>query len=180
MKTKQLIQSLALKYERYKDQLDQIDPVEINLYRKDIEQAYDRLPKPVGHYEHHLDGYGGHDEYVEKGFRVEFVDGQPYQTLKEMTDSILNDDVLFVSKDHNESTLLPGELNLKFRAVHDYLHYLFQQPLDFKGELNVYKTQKFFHSTEIGKRILYSEIVMQAAYCTYFGKFATKQKVIIC
>jgi len=102
----------------------------------------------------------------------------PYENLAEMTGEIRTNAVMLVGKLHNESQLLPGDLNLKFRAVHDYFHYLLQQEFDFKGELNVYKATKFLHKSDIGKRILYSEIVLQAAYCTYFGTFG-KQKVII-
>lgn len=165
MKTQELIKQCALKYEIYKDQLETIDAGEIAQFRQEIEDAYERIFELT--------------ETFVRGLRVLFVTGQPYDNLEQMTNGIRSSGVLRISSDNNESRLLPENLNLKFRAVHDYLHYLFQQPFDFKGELNVYKAQKFFHKSEIGKRILYSEIVLQAAYATYFGGFPSQQKVII-
>lgn len=157
MKTIDLIQREALKYERFKCQLTLIAPEEVEQFRSEVEQAYERLPKDLA---------------------IIFVDKDPYPDLFNMTRDIQDCNRMDVSSEHNESQLLPGDLNLKFRAVHDYFHYLLQQPFDFKGELNVYKATKFLHKSDIGKRILYSEIVLQAAYCTYFGTFG-KQKVII-
>ncbi len=157
MKTEQLIQREALKYERFKCQLTLIPLAEIEQFRSEVEQAYERLPKDLD---------------------ISFVAREPYENLREMTLDIQFAGLMCVSNLHNTSELLPGDLNLKFRAVHDYFHYLLQQEFDFKGELNVYKATKFLHKSDIGKRILYSEIVLQAAYCTYFGTFG-KQKVII-
>lgn len=159
MKTSELIRREALKYERYKDQLDQIEWVEVETFRREVELAFERI----------------NHEFPD----IQFVSGDPYKNLSELTTDIMDNGVMLISTDNNNSKLLWGNLNLKFRAVHDYLHYLLQQPFDFKGELNVYKAQKFMHSTDIGRRILYSEIVLQAAYATHFGYFPSKQKVII-
>lgn len=161
MKTSELIRTLAIKYERYKDQLGGIPAHEIEQYRLDVHTAFNRVTSLVG------------------GIKVVYVSGQPYKGLEDMTSDITVTGCMNVSTEFNDSKLLPGVLNLQFRAVHDYLHYLFQQPFGFSGELNVYKCQKYMHLTEAGKRILYSEVVMQAAYCEYFGKFADGQKVII-
>lgn len=158
MLTKDLIQREANKYLRYKDMLPEIQLCEIVKFRKEVEEAYKR---------------------VEKSVIVAFVDYDPYKDLEEMTKDINDNGLMEVSALFNNSNLLEGELNLKFRATHDYFHYLLQQPFDFKGELNVYKATKFLHSSDIGKRMLYSEIVLQAAYCTYFGGFPKTQKVII-
>jgi len=166
MTTIALIQREANKYLRYKCVLDTIDPYEVGQFRMEIDQAYNRIPKDIPCFDGSIDNF------------VVFVDYDPYKDLSEMTEDIQDNEVLKVSSLHNDSRLLPGDLNLKFRAVHDYFHYLLQQPFDFKGELNVYKATKFLHKSDIGKRILYSEIVLQAAYCEYFGSFG-KQKVII-
>jgi hypothetical protein len=174
MTNKQLIQREANKYLRYRCVLDTIDPYEIGQFRMEVDQAFDRLPVNKYHWV-----YGeGEDYTVDHGLQIQWVDFEPYKDLEEMTKDI-KDDRLRISKLHNDSLLLPEGLNLKFRAVNDYFHYLLQQPFDFKGELNVYKATKFLHKSDIGKRILYSEIVLQAAYCEYFGGFPEKQKVII-
>lgn len=150
------IKGNAIKYMRFKDQLATIDPKEIEQYRSEIKEAYSRL-----------------------WVQIEFVEHDPYKNLEEMTRGIHQTNTLFISNLNNDSALLPGTLNLFFRAVHDHLHYLLQQPFDFEGEYKVYQAQKLMHKSKIAKQILYSEIVLQAAYCTYFGKFADKQKIVL-
>ena len=157
MKQSDLIQREAIKYERFKDQFTLIPAGELEQFRAEIRAAYIRVALLLD---------------------IQFVEHDPYKDLEQMSGHITESGCMFVSKLNNESQLLPKELNLMFRAVHDYFHYLLQQEFDFKGELNVYKATKFLHKSDIGKRILYSEIVLQAAYCTYFGEFG-KQKVII-
>src|SRR5690606_31648077 len=111
MKTEQLIKNLALKYERFKCMLPQVPASELATFRQDIERAYDKLPACL---------------------TVEFVDVDPYPDLETMSEDITVWDRLKVSALHNESDLLPGLLNLKFRAVHDYFHFLLSQPFTFK------------------------------------------------
>jgi len=161
----------ALKYERYKDQLNQVNPVEIDLFRSEVNAAFNRI----------FTGNGVHTEtgYLPNSLTFETAKGNPYTSLNALSADIMNNSRLVVSSDNNNSQLLPNDLNLYFRATHDYLHYLYQKPFDFAGEYDVYKAQKLFHSNKIGRKILYSEIVLQAAYCTYFGKFSDAQKVII-
>lgn len=158
MKTKNIkvLNEAAAKYERFRDMLDQIDPSEIELFKKEVQKAFNMLT-----------------------IDVHFVDYDPYKNLFELSRDIFVYNRMKVSSLHNESRLLPGDYNLKFRAVHDFLHYFFQQPFGFEGELEVYKVQKRLHSTKIGRKILFSEVVMQAAYCEKYGKFPEKQKVII-
>lgn len=157
-KIQNLIKGNALKYLRFKDQFDQIPEKEVVQFRHDVEDAYYRI--------HHA-------------ITIEFVAYDPYDNLEEMTREIDTYRLMKISTLNSESLLLPDLLNLKFCAVHDYLHYLLQQPFDFRGEFNVYKAQKYMHTTKMGRQILYSEVVLQAAYCTYFGKFADKQKVVL-
>lgn len=158
-KIEKLIQKEALKYERYKDQLDSIPVEEVEQFRNEVTDAYQRLvfSLPAGFFW--------------------FEDFDPYENLEQMTFDAIRGHMK-ISMLNNNSKLLPGTWNLQFRAIHDYFHYILQQPFDFKGEYNVYKATKFLHASRIGKRILYSEIVIQAAFCTYFGSFGP-QKVII-
>lgn len=158
MRNDELIKRNALIYERYKCQLDTIDPKEIEQFRLEVRLAYNRIANLLD---------------------VQFVGNDPYPDLERMTSHVDHTGILLVSKLHNDSNLLSETENLMFRAVHDYFHYLLQQPFDFKGELNVYKATKYLHKSDIGKRLLYSEIVLQASYCTYFNGFSDKQKVII-
>jgi hypothetical protein len=151
-----LIVKCAYKYYRYKDQLPDISQSEIDLFRAEVEQAFNRIP-----------------------ITVEFVPVDPYTNLAEMTADIEQSKRMQITSLHNESMLLPGVSNLHFRAVHDYLHYFLQQQFDFNGEYTVYKAQKALHSSKIGRKILKSEIVLQAAYCTHFGTFAAQQKIVL-
>lgn len=156
MKTSEYIRRNALIYERYKDNFDHIEWVELNQFRLEVEQAFNNIP-----------------------CKVLYVTGQPYENVEQLTNGIKTANLLRVSEDFNDSRLLPGELNLKFRAVHDYLHYVLQQPFTAEGEIKVYKLQKRLHCSAIGKRILFSEVVLQACYAEYFGVFAPQQKVIL-
>lgn len=158
MKTQDLIHKLAVTYTRLKDQYQQIPINELNLFRADTEFSFQRI-------------------FMYAGPKVLFVDYDPYISLTDMY-ADFKAGYLKVSKLNNNSQLLPGDLNLKFRAVHDYFHCLFQQEFGFQGELITYKGQKYLYTSQIGKQILYSEIVMQAAYFEYFGYFPSEQKVI--
>jgi hypothetical protein len=162
-----LIKGNALKYMRYKDQLETIDQKEIDQFRDEIVFAFESINKQI------IDRHRLISDFVI------FVDDDPYASLEDMTESIRNLKYMMVTKRNNDSRLLPGDLNLKFRAVHDYLHYLLQQPFNFEGEYKVYQAQKHIHKSKLRRQILYSEVVLQAAYCEYTGSFAPKQKVVL-
>ena len=164
MKNTDYIRHKALIYQRYKDNFDEIETVELNQFRLEIERAYGSLP---------------HSE-----IQIIFCDGQPYANHHELTADIRNNKQMKISSDFNESKLLPGMLNLQFRAIHDYLHYVLQAPFTAEGEITVYNIQKKLHCSAIGQQILFSEVVLQACYAEYFGTegkpaFAPVQKVIL-
>jgi len=158
MTTKDYIRHKALLYLKYKDNFEELTTKQINKFRKEVEEAFGKLPSNLW---------------------VEYESGQPYNNLEELTEDIKERQVMHISTDHNESVLLPDKLNLQFRAVHDYLHYTLQQPFTAVGEINVFKMQRKFHSTGISQQILFSEVVLQACYAEYFGKFPAKQKVVL-
>lgn len=155
----------AIRYQRYKDQFDNIPIQELNEFRYEIERAYDRIPLIKN------------SVHLPKG--ILFVDYDPYETLVQLTNDITFEGRMLISSLHNDSKLLPGDLNLKFRAVHDFLHYFLQQPFGYYGEYKVYQAQKHIHKSLLRRRILYSEVVLQAAYCEYFGKFSDTQKIVL-
>ena len=84
-----------------------------------------------------------------------------------------------VNRLNNNSILFPGELNLYFRAWHDDIHYYYNLPFGFDGELQTFYHHVSLISDEQIKQILFSEIVLQTAYYEKFGKFPDKQKVIL-
>lgn len=151
----------ALKYLRYKDMLDEVPEEVVEGYRALTGHTYNIIPTRLN---------------------VEFVSYDPYKSLQELSKDIKDNGKLLVSSLNNDSRLLPGNLNLKFRAVHDYLHFKHQLEFNYHGEREVYKLQKTLYYAKyysLFKKMLYSEIVLQTAYKEYFGKFAEKQKVII-
>lgn len=160
---KEMARTNAVKYQRYKDQFDQIDLKEIVQYRREVEDAFTRIQRY---------------DYPGKPF-ILFVDYEPYENLEQLTADVLGNNIMKISSLNNSSLLLPGLFNLKFRAVHDYLHYFLQQPFGFAGEYKVYQAQKHMHKSRIGRQILFSEVVLQAAYCEYFGTFAPTQKIVL-
>ncbi len=152
----QYIRKNALIYQRYKDQFDSLTPSELLQFQDEVEQAFTCVP-----------------------ITVKYVSGQPYANCEELTKDIQVNKVMRISTDFNDSKLLPGELNLKFRAVHDWLHYTLQAPFTAIGEIQVYKYQKKHHSVGLMQDILFSEVVLQACFCEYFGTFAAKQKLVL-
>lgn len=152
----QYIRKNALIYQRYKDQFDSLTPSELLQFQDEVEQAFTCVP-----------------------IKVDFVKGQPYANHIELTQDIQRNKRMQISTDFNDSKLLPSDLNLKFRAVHDWLHYTLQAPFTAEGEIKVFKMQKKFHSLGLMQDILFSEIVLQASFCEYFGAFPTIQKVVL-
>lgn len=153
------IQNKAIIYERYKDDFDKLTEEQIDTFRKEVEEAFFLR--------------------VYMSVNVVYVKGQPYKDHHELTSDIKVRKRLQISSDHNDSRLLPGEFNLQFRAVHDYLHYILQAPFTAVGEIQVYNLQKKLHESEISKQILFSEVVLQACYQEHFGRFAPIQKVVL-
>jgi len=156
MTNEQYIRKNALIYSRYKDNFDTLKPWEIQQFQDETEQSFTCIP-----------------------IRVDFVEGQPYANHIELTNDIKLNKRMQVSTDFNDSKLLPNDLNLKFRAAHDWLHYTLQAPFDAVGEIKVFKYQKLHYSKGLMQDILFSEVVLQACYAEYFGNFAPTQKVIL-
>ena len=156
METKDYIRHKAIIYQRYKDNFDELSLDQIDIFRGEVNIAFEGLP-----------------------VRVVFVDFDPYANLKQLSDDILVNGRMLISRMNNDSKLLGPYINLKFRAVHDYLHYTLQAPFTAEGEIKVFALQKKFHPSAISQQILFSEVVLQACYAEYFGKFAEVQKVVL-
>lgn len=52
-----------------------------------------------------------------------------------------------------------------------------KQPFTFAGEANTYEAQKLKYSKDV-RDILFSEIVLQAAFAVHYGYFPTQKLVI--
>lgn len=99
-------------------------------------------------------------------------------TCNDMINTYNEHGVLKISALHNNSDIYTPLQNLKFRAIHDYVHLTKNYPCDYDGELKTYLYQSQGLS-DAAKKVLYSEIVLQASYYLYFGVFAEKQKIVI-
>jgi len=109
--------------------------------------------------------------------KFRFVTGQPYDGLEDLKAAYKATGIIYISKDHNYSRVLPGRLNLQFRAVHDYAHIFCGGGFDLIGEWKTFQFQQYaFHSART-RWILFSEVVLQAAYALEKGEFG-KQKLI--
>jgi len=110
--------------------------------------------------------------------KVDFVDGQPYTSQKEMADDVKNTGVLRISKEFNEHDVFSPEQNMKFRAVHDYIvHILSNVDFSDKGEVAAFNA----HAKLLPPKAIpaaFTEIVGQACYANARGAFP-KQKIAI-
>ena len=77
--------------------------------------------------------------------KVEFVDEDPYENDEEMRQDVLQNKILKVFTGGTEHPIFDPELNVKLRAVHDWMAHL--QPsgfsgtgFDMKGEIQAYNT----------------------------------------
>jgi hypothetical protein len=129
--------------------------------------------------------------YISNKLTIEFVDYEPYGQNPKIAD-MLKDfyaGKLLIHTTGNDSKVWGTFTNLQFRAVHDYIHCMFQLDFTHKDEINAFKKQCEF-SFKYGEQfpwlnwetyvgILRSEIVYQSAYKEHFGEFHIDQKIIL-
>ena len=156
MKNEDLIRSLAIRYERYKDNFH-------DLSLDTIMELHDHIT-------------GEYYEVMDKALVI-FVDEEldDFECVKKRWNDHKE---LRISRLNNNSDLFPGHTNLWFRAWHDYIHLKYDYPFTFEGEYKTYLKQVEGLSYK-ATQVLFSEIVMQTAYVLFYGKFAKKQKVVL-
>ena len=108
--------------------------------------------------------------------KVEFVDEDPYTGDQHMKQEVAETGILKIWKGGTEHPIFSHELNLKFRAVHDWMAHI-QRDTNFgmKGEIQAYND----HLKTIppaGAPALFTEVVGQAAYFNNYGYFP-EQKI---
>lgn len=148
------IMHYAAIYARYKDQLEQVLPETIEELTKTIQREFLNIPYPVV-----------------------FVD-EELNDIEEIIKILKETGTLRISSLHNNSPIFPPDINLAFRAWHDYIHIEYNFPLNYEGELYTYLYQAQGLSRQ-AKLVLFSEIVLQAAFYTVNGYFPETQKIII-
>lgn len=158
MTNQQYIRKNALIYQRYKDEFDKLSEQELYDFRSEVIKSYNAIPH--------------------KKINLTFVDYDPYKSVDELSADVKKGEIKVFSGG-SDSKLLPGMLNLMFRAAHDYWHYILQAPFTAEGEIRVFNYQVKQHPSITSQKILFSEVVLQACFAEYFGEFAQTQKVIL-
>ena len=109
---------------------------------------------------------------------VKFVKGQPYDTAQQMRDEVRRTGIMCISRDFNKHTVFSPELNLKFRAVHDYVVHIAPGTLgpDFseRGELRAYNLHRKLAPRDSWPA-LFTEVAGQACYANVRGKFPVQK-----
>lgn len=118
-------------------------------------------------------------EYSKIPFAIKYVNYDPYNNFTEMLEGLLKDNYLKISMLNNESPIFDCETNLKFRAIHDYHHLICHAEFNFYGEYATFEYISALTDNDIIKQILFSEIVLQAAYALVYGEFGEQKLVLM-
>lgn len=157
-------------------------PEAVRAYCEELVERYDALPleQPEERWRWVLLG-----EHVERMYKrilkqvdVQFVDGQPYEDAQQMRNEVKRTGVMLISRDFNEHPVFSQDLNLKFRAVHDYVVHIAPGATgpDFseRGELRAYNLHRRLAPPESWPA-LFTEVVAQACYANIRGTFPTQK-----
>lgn len=153
---KNLINKLGTMYVEMPNNFSQLTPNEIKEIRQIITDKYLDLPCNVS-FEYgnsELDNF----DYVKKVYKTE--------------------NILLISADNNNSELLPNNLNLWFRAWHDYIHLENNYLFGFEGEFYAF-LKHIENQSDLFKQVCFSEIVLQTSYFETFNQFAEFQKLVL-
>lgn len=133
---------------------------------------------------------------IAKGLKIELTEkADSYPDSKALFDDIAQNNHVFIFSLYNEHPLWDEQTNQKFRAVHDYRHHFESGASDLgfslHGEFEAYQKAKNDLFTYLWEhesvptlelyptldKILFSEIVLQAAVKHHTGEFAA-QKIV--
>jgi len=117
--------------------------------------------------------------YIDLPIITRYVYGQPYHCSEEMATKVKKTGVLEISVDFNNPVVLSPAANLFFRAIHDSHHLLLNAPFSWEGELKTVRHFCSLTNNPIFHRILFSEIILQAAAYCVLGRFPDEQKLIL-
>ncbi|MCL1467141.1 hypothetical protein [Argonema galeatum] len=118
--------------------------------------------------------------YIDLPIITRYVYGQPYHSSEEMAAKVKKTGVLEISVDFNNPVVLSPATNLFFRAIHDSHHILLNAPFSWEGEIKAVRHFCSLTKNNIFHRILFSEIILQAAaYFALGGQFPNEQKLVL-
>lgn len=166
------VKELAEKYDKAKDQIDDIPIYEVFAFRKLINFQFAEISKKI--------------DFI-------FVDYEPYGENPTIVDMLkdFRKGQLFIHVTGNESKIWGKFHNLQFRAIHDFIHCMAEKDFTHKDECSIYTMQCSFSLQEKYTEavpyvnwqryteVLRSEIVYQSAYKEIDGKFHIDQKIIL-
>ena len=119
------------------------------------------------------------DKYLDLPCNVSFEYGNSeLDNFEYVKNTYKTQNILLISADNNSSELLPNNLNLWFRAWHDYIHIENNYLFGFEGEFYAF-LKHIENQSDLFKQVCFSEIVLQTAYFETFNKFAEFQKVVL-
>jgi hypothetical protein len=114
-----------------------------------------------------------------EGITVRYLDYQPYHKVREMIRDVKQFKALAVSREYNHDPLLPGKLNLMYRAAHDLVHVELGAEFDWKGELAVARHSiAETYDQPLIQQIIFSETVLQTAHAVVFNEFRSDQPFV--
>ena len=116
-------------------------------FQRWIAQQYHRLPLPI-----------------------EYVDYDPYRSLEHMNAETASSGRLRITRRNNESIFDPSA-NLMFRAVHDHDHLRHRCDFGAFGEICACRVISNRCGDELGRALLFSEIIGQACVALVNGEF---------
>lgn len=155
-----------------------------DLYGELVTQAYEKAPMFDPAAAKSFESLG---PFVEKMFKriqsrvdVEFVENDPYINDDHMREEVERWGVLKIFSGGTNHPIFSDELNLKLRAVHDYMAHI--QAIGFsgtgfdqKGEIQAYNTHLHTIPRD-GAPALFTEVVGQASHFIHRG-FFPEQKI---
>jgi hypothetical protein len=113
------------------------------------------------------------------GIMVVPVGYQPYARVAEMEAELQQTSTLRVSTLFNTDPVLPGHLNLKYRAAHDMVHVRLGADFDWPGELTVARQSVTeAYNLPLIQQFIFSETVLQAAHALHYGYFRGDQAFV--
>ena len=153
-----------------------------DLYGKLVAEAYEDAPSydpsAVPSFEALEPFVNNMFKQIQSRVEVQFVDQDPYPSEKEMCQDAMQNGVLKIWKGGTKHPIFSRELNIKLRAVHDYMTHC-QRKTNFtlQGEVASFNGHMKM-VPEAGHDALFTEVVGQAAYFINHGYFP-EQKIAI-
>ena len=118
---------------------------------------------------------------VSNGFLIEYTTKEySYRYLRRLFNS---KSVILISNKNCDNNIFGNiETNLKFRAIHDYVHYVYNYDFSLEGETNTFYKQLeqlnlYPNVTDFERDLLKTEIISQTLYFINKGYFPSNQRM---